>query len=66
LQPTDREGKAGHAAGHDRGCATLAYTSGLPGKVGRKARIPNAIARLVEKRNTAQDEKDPGPERTLK
>jgi hypothetical protein len=29
-QPTDRGGKAGHAAGHDRECATLAYTSPLP------------------------------------
>jgi hypothetical protein len=35
-QPTDRGGKAGHAAGHDRGCATSLthhlYRGGEPSK----------------------------------
>ena len=63
-QPIDRGGKAGHAAGHDRGYATLAYTSYT--EVGRKARIRNAIARPVGKTKCCTERKRPGPERTLK
>jgi hypothetical protein len=47
-QPTDRGGKAGHAAGHPR-----LHIS----EVWRKARISNAIARPVGKTKCCREEK---------
>jgi hypothetical protein len=55
LQPTDRGCKAGHAAGHDRGRATLAYTSV---RCGGKQGFVTPSRDLSEKRNSAQRGKD--------
>ena len=56
-QPSDRGAKAGHAAGHDHGCATLAYTPGLP-RWGGKQGFVTPSRDLSEKRNAAQRGKD--------